>query len=134
VLSILGISLTPSQAPQIWHGLLNQALWAVLVTVLSRPRHGSRAVLQALQPGEDRHHCRNGAFLGTWGLAQLPYMVPPDLTVTNAASPPTTLREFFFSALVGMLVLIPSLCFLFHVFKMEDVEPPVHEKEVKEGV
>src|SRR5207237_1325835 len=73
---------------------------------------------------------RTRAFLGTWGLAQLPYIIPPDLTLTNAASPPATLLAFFITALIGMLVLIPSLWFLFHVFKEQQLVPPVHEKEV----
>jgi cytochrome bd ubiquinol oxidase subunit II len=72
-----------------------------------------------------------GAFLGTWGLAQLPYIIPPELTVMNAASPPTTLRAFFFTALIGMLVLIPSVWFLFYVFKTQQPVPPVHEKEAQ---
>ncbi|GCE22530.1 hypothetical protein [Dictyobacter kobayashii] len=53
------------------------------------------------------------------------------MTVVGAASPPTTLQQFFICALIGMLVLIPSLWFLFHVFKAQDIVPPVHEKEVK---
>lgn len=134
VLSILGISLTPSEAPQIWHGLLNQALWAVILTVIIGLATVAALFFRRYGLARIGIILETGAFLGTWGLAQLPYIVPPDLTIANAASPPTTLREFFFSALVGMLVLIPSLWFLFHVFKMEDVEPPEHEKEVKEGV
>lgn len=46
------------------------------------------------------------AFFGTRGIAQLPYILPPNLTVVQSASPPTTMRDFFFSALVGMLVVI----------------------------
>jgi cytochrome bd-type quinol oxidase subunit 2 len=71
------------------------------------------------------------SFLGTWGIAQLPYVVPSDLTVAQAASPTATMRDFFFSALVGTLVLLPSLWFLMHLFKFQLAVPPVHEKEVK---
>ncbi len=63
------------------------------------------------------------AFFGTWGIAQLPYVLPPDLTVSLAASPPATMRDFFFSALVGMLILLPSVWFLFHVFKFQQAVP-----------
>jgi cytochrome d ubiquinol oxidase subunit II len=75
---------------------------------------------------------QTGALIGTWGLAQLPYIVPPSLTVTSAASPPLTLLELFISALVGMSMLIPALWFLFHVFKGLNVVPPVREKEVQD--
>ena len=47
--------------------------------------------------------------------------------------PANLMRDFFFSALVGSLVLLPSLWFLFHVFKFQQAVPPVHEKEVKEA-
>jgi cytochrome bd ubiquinol oxidase subunit II len=69
-----------------------------------------------------------------WSIDQLPNIVPPDLTVTSAASPPSTLWAFLVSATVGMLVLIPSLWFLFHVFNAQDIVPPLYEKEVQEEV
>src|SRR6266446_4867061 len=38
-----------------------------------------------------------------------------------------------FSVLGVGLPLLPSLWFLFHVFKFQQAVPPVHEKEVKEA-
>src|SRR5579875_2920079 len=73
------------------------------------------------------------AFFGTWGLAQIPYIIPPQLTVNDASSPPTTLLEFLISAILGMLLLIPSLWLLFYIFHSRSPLPPIHEKEV-EGV
>jgi hypothetical protein len=42
------------------------------------------------------------------------------------------MRDFFFSALVGMLILLPSVWFLFHIFKFQQAVPAVHEKEIHE--
>ncbi len=131
-LGILGLALSPSEAPLLWRGMLDHALWAVIVTILIGIATGAALFLRRYQLARILIILETGALLGTWGLAQLPYIVPPDLTLTNAASPPTTLREFFISALIGMLVLIPSLWFLFHVFKAQETIPPVHEKEVEE--
>ncbi len=131
VLAILGLVLAPSQAPFLWHGMLDHALWAVGVTLLLGIATTAAMFFRHFRMARILIALETGAILGTWGLSQLPYILPPDLTVTGAASPPTTLREFFISALIGMLVLIPSLWFLFRVLKMQDIVPPVHEKEVK---
>ncbi len=71
--------------------------------------------------------------LGAWGLAQVPDVVPPDLTLTNASSPPLTLTEFFWSALVGMTLLVPSLWFLFRVFKGRNPLFEERGRELEEG-
>jgi len=52
-----------------------------------------------------------------WGLAQYPYLLPPDLTITGAAAPRITLELALIAVLGGAVVLFPSLYYLFKVFK-----------------
>jgi cytochrome d ubiquinol oxidase subunit II len=52
-----------------------------------------------------------------WAFAQLPYVVMPDLTFTEAAAPPRVLRAILAALLLGALLLVPSLVYLFRVFK-----------------
>jgi cytochrome d ubiquinol oxidase subunit II len=52
-----------------------------------------------------------------WALAQYPYVVEPDLTITSAAAPPVTLRLLLIALCAGAVILIPSLYYLFRVFK-----------------
>ena len=52
-----------------------------------------------------------------WALSQRPYILPPDLTVAAAASPPATLRLVLAALVLGAVVLLPSLYYLFRVFK-----------------
>lgn len=52
-----------------------------------------------------------------WALGQFPYLVPPDLTIGNAAAPEATLRLLTIALVLGMALLIPSLRYLFKVFK-----------------
>ena len=52
-----------------------------------------------------------------WGIAQFPYVVPPDLTVYNSSSPEITLKFLVFALSAGALLLFPSLYYLFHIFK-----------------
>jgi cytochrome d ubiquinol oxidase subunit II len=50
-------------------------------------------------------------------LAQFPYLIYPDVTISNAAAPPATLRFFLLTLPIGAAILLPSLWFLFRVFK-----------------
>jgi cytochrome bd ubiquinol oxidase subunit II len=52
-----------------------------------------------------------------WTLAQYPILVPPDLTVRNSAAPDSTLRLVLIGLAVGGAVVLPSLWYLFQVFK-----------------
>jgi cytochrome d ubiquinol oxidase subunit II len=52
-----------------------------------------------------------------WAIGQFPYLVPPDLTVQSAAAPDATLRLLLGALVVGLALLIPSLQYLFKVFK-----------------
>jgi cytochrome bd ubiquinol oxidase subunit II len=58
-----------------------------------------------------------------WALAQYPFLVPPDLTVTNSAAPSSTLRLTLIGLAVGGTVLLPSLLYLFQVFKTVPADP-----------
>ena len=58
--------------------------------------------------------------LSGWAMAQWPYLVYPDLTVADAAAPPATLRATLWVVAIGMVPLIPSLWYLFAVFKAEN--------------
>jgi cytochrome bd ubiquinol oxidase subunit II len=55
-----------------------------------------------------------------WSLGQYPYVVPPDLTIAAAAAPEATLRLVLGALAVGAAVLLPSLYYLFRVFKGGD--------------
>jgi cytochrome bd ubiquinol oxidase subunit II len=52
-----------------------------------------------------------------WGVAQFPDLVAPDVTVYNSAAPEITLQLLVLALGAGAVVLLPSLAYLFHVFK-----------------
>lgn len=52
-----------------------------------------------------------------WGIAQYPYLLPPDITIHNSAAPVVTLRLLLLALGAGAAILIPSLYYLFYVFK-----------------
>jgi cytochrome d ubiquinol oxidase subunit II len=60
-----------------------------------------------------------------WAFGQFPYLVPPDITLDGAAAPKTTLRLLTVALLVGLAVLVPSLRYLFSVFKSPKTTKPL---------
>lgn len=56
-------------------------------------------------------------YLWGWAFAQWPYIIYPGLTFHDARAPDGTLRFMLQIIPLGMLLLIPSLWFLFKVFK-----------------
>jgi cytochrome d ubiquinol oxidase subunit II len=102
-------------------------LWSELMHPDSAPVIGSGVVLFLLSSRAmftRRYRLGRIAAIGQvvmlllgWGLAQQPYIIYPDVTLTNSAAPPATLLFFLWTLVPGSLLLIPSLWFLFSVFK-----------------
>ena len=55
-----------------------------------------------------------------WAGSQYPYVIPPDLTIADAAAPAATLHLVLLALGLGAAVLVPSLAYLFRVFKRSD--------------
>ncbi|MGH7533786.1 MAG: cytochrome d ubiquinol oxidase subunit II [Gemmatimonadales bacterium] len=58
-----------------------------------------------------------GLILAGGSAAQYPNIVAPDVTIQNAHAPEVTLRLLLVVVAIGALVLVPSLVFLFRLFK-----------------
>lgn len=54
-----------------------------------------------------------------WAMAQYPYLVRPGLTVWNGAATGRVEKSLLLACAVGSLALIPSIAYLFWVFKRE---------------
>lgn len=55
--------------------------------------------------------------LSGWALAQYPALVVPDLTIQETAAPVVTLRLVTIALACGTVILLPSLAYLFYIFK-----------------
>lgn len=117
VLDAIALMLSPFEAPLLWNGLLNHALPLAIatgligigatVTLFQRRYRLARILIIAV----------TALIFASWGISQFPYLIPVDVTINNAASPPATLLALLIVTCVGMLLLLPSLWFLFHVFR-----------------
>jgi cytochrome d ubiquinol oxidase subunit II len=79
------------------------AIWALLVRRFRLARVAAAAQVMLILWG--------------WAVAQYPYLVPPVLTVYAAAAPARTLRLAVWGLIVGGVLLLPSLVYLFRIFK-----------------
>jgi len=113
------LALALTSAPLVGHGL-SASVWALPLHVatgvaavgaigaLRIRRYRVARVAAAIQVS---------LILWGWALAQYPYIVPPALTIAAAAAPGVTLTLVLWALAAGILVLFPSLAYLFRVFK-----------------
>lgn len=119
VLAVLAILLADTGAPRIGRGI-GERQWGLLAV-------GSTAILaigSLLALWKRRYRLARMCavaqvtlILWGWAFAQYPYLVPPTLTIFNAAAPPITLRLLFIALLLGAVLIFPSLYYLFRIFK-----------------
>ena len=57
----------------------------------------------------------------SWGVSQYPYIIPPDVTAANASSPQETQVFLLVGIIIALIIVVPSLWFLFYVFKLKKV-------------
>jgi cytochrome d ubiquinol oxidase subunit II len=115
-LAIAGLAVLNSDAPDLFDGLTSGlGLACVAVSALAG------LVTLALEWTERFELARFSAALAVaaivagWAAAQEPYLLPPDLTVTEAAAPDSTLVALLIACGAGMLVLVPALIWLFRL-------------------
>ncbi len=113
----LGLIQAPFQAPLLWNGVLGKALPAVIVTMLVGLGAAASLWFGRYRLARVLIVLETACLLGSWAVAQLPYLIPPDVTISNAASPQATLLALLISTAIGSVFLAPSLWFLFRTFK-----------------
>ncbi len=120
-LGLLGLILSPSEAPSLWHGMLDKAIPVVIVTMLVGvaaaaalwfKRYGWARILIVAEAA---------LLLLSWGVSQYPYIIPPDVTAANASSPQETQTFLLVGIIIALIIVIPSLWYLFYVFKLKKV-------------
>jgi cytochrome d ubiquinol oxidase subunit II len=116
-LGLIGLPLARLDAPTLWSGLTGRALPLLVLALLNGPV-AAWAVW--------RDHARLARLLVatqvtlvllTWAVAQWPYWVVPDLTISGTAAPQSALVSLLVLIGAGSALLLPSLYLLFRVFK-----------------
>jgi cytochrome d ubiquinol oxidase subunit II len=128
-LGALGLFLSITQAPLLWHGMLSRAVPIVIATMIIGIAAAGTLFLRQYRLARILIILETAFLLGSWGLSQIPYIIPPDLTINNSANDPNVIRVLLIATAIGMVILIPSLYYLFSVFKVPYPAPGVRRGE-----
>mgnify|MGYP000141509167 FL=1 len=119
VTAFLSLFLASEGAPTIWQGL-SKSPWAIpfhVATGLSAVGAILALWLRRFRRARAMAIVQTALIITGWGLAQYPYIVPPDLTLQNTAAPDSVLWPITVALGVGSVVLVPSFWHLYRVFK-----------------
>jgi len=118
-LALLSLLLAGSRAPMIAYRLTTAGWGLPLLAATALAAAGAVAALwrRRYRIARVAAVVESVLLLWGWGLAQYPYLVAPDLTISSAAAPPAVLAPLLGVLGLGALVLFPSLGFLYAVFK-----------------
>jgi len=105
-----------SDAPDLYDGLTSGAgLLAVAVSAVAGIVTFALVVMKAFGPARISAAVAVGAMIVGWALAQDPYLLPGALTLEDAAASDATLTALVISVGLGMLLLLPSLWWLYRL-------------------
>ncbi len=128
-LGALGLLLSPSEAPQLWSGMFARALPVVIITMLIGLATAALLFWRHYRLARVAIILEAAFLLGSWGLSQYPYLIPPRMTIDNSANEPSVILALLISTAIGMALLLPSLYYLFSVFKLPYPAPGVVERK-----
>jgi cytochrome d ubiquinol oxidase subunit II len=129
VLGALGLLLSPSEAPILWQGLLTRAIPVVIATMLIGMATAASLYLRRYRLARILIILECAFLLGSWGLSQYPYIIPPNVTIDNAANDPNVIVILLIAIGIGMILILPALYYLFSVFKLPYPAPGLENKE-----
>ena len=115
--ALAGVLVLRADAPALFRGLTHRALPLMIVSavgglasigLLIARRYGLARVAAAVAVV---------ALLWGWAVGQYPYLLPPTVTIADAAAGRTTLVTLLVSLLIGGVILVPALAYLYTLFQ-----------------
>lgn len=117
VLGIVAAWLASFFAPHLFNGLTSRALPLALAAIVVGALTAGALLLG--QYFIARMLSAGGVMLilGAWAVAQLPYLVVPDITIARGAAPEGVEAVVLVAAVVGMVIVLPAFWYLMYLFK-----------------
>ncbi len=129
-LGLLCLALSVTEAPWLWNGLLTHAFVYVGATCLMGLLVLGALIVKHYRLASLFVILETALLLISWGVSQYPYLIPPNLTIEQAANTPEMITTLLVAMLIGMAVVLPALFYLLRVFKWTPNQPSSSEKEV----
>ncbi len=128
ILGAVGLGISPIYAPLLWQGMLGKAIPVVIATMIIGLGSAAALFFKRYRIARVLVALETAFLLGSWGLSQVPYIIPPHITIDNSANDPVLIISFLVATGIGALVLFPSLYYLFSVFKLPYPVPGLVKK------
>jgi cytochrome bd-type quinol oxidase subunit 2 len=112
-----GFFVLQSDAPLLFEGLTGQGLPVILLSVVAGIAAIVLLVLRRYAWARISSSIAVAAILIGWATAQFPYVLPPELTIEEAARGRATLIAMLVSLVIGSVILVPALYYLYWLFQ-----------------
>jgi cytochrome d ubiquinol oxidase subunit II len=118
-LGVVAIFATRADAPYMWEQLYPGGPGSILMAVAALCLFASLALLyfRRYEFARAAAIAQVSAVFCAWAFAQYPYLLVPDITIQDAASPRSVLVAMSILIIVYVVVLGPALWWLFRLFK-----------------
>jgi cytochrome d ubiquinol oxidase subunit II len=114
---IAGLFVLRADAPGLFEGLTGRALPVVLVSVVAGVVALALVATRRYVPARAASALAVTAILVGWAVAQYPYVLLPEVTIEEAAQGRATLLAMLVALIVGALILVPALVYLYALFQ-----------------
>jgi cytochrome bd ubiquinol oxidase subunit II len=118
-----GFFVLRTDAPLLFAGLTGRALPVVVVSVLAGLAAIVLLVVRRFAAARVASALAVATILVGWAVAQYPYLLPPGLTIDDAARGRATLTATLVVLVVGSVVLLPALIYLYSLFQRAERDP-----------
>ena len=116
---LAGFFVLQADAPLLFAGLTGRALPIVVLSVLAGIAAIVLLVVRRYAAARIVSSLAVAAILAGWAAAQYPYVLPPALTIDDAATGQATMVATLIVLVVGTLILLPALIYLYVLFQRE---------------
>jgi cytochrome d ubiquinol oxidase subunit II len=117
-----GFFVLRADAPLLFAGLTGRGLPVIVLSVVAGLVAIALLVLRRYAISRLASGLAVTTILIGWAVAQYPYVLPPYLTIDQAAAPRTTLVATLVALIVGGAILVPALAYLYTLFQSEHAE------------
>jgi cytochrome bd ubiquinol oxidase subunit II len=115
-LAIAGLVVVNSEAPDLYDGLTSgPGLACVIGSAVAGLTTLALEWRERFEIARYTAAAAVAAIIAGWALGQEPYLLPPGLTVEEAAAADATLTALLIAATLGMALLLPALAWLFRL-------------------
>jgi cytochrome d ubiquinol oxidase subunit II len=118
-----GFFVLRTDAPLLFTGLTGRALPVVVVSVLAGLAAIGLLVARRFAAARVASALAVATILVGWAVAQYPYLLPPGLTIEDAARGRATLTAMLVALVVGSVILLPALIYLYSLFQRAERDP-----------